>query len=514
MTGSAIVTKSPANGSPDDAVEGGAQAAGWEPLLAACRAERSALDNCPRIWVALSGGADSNALLHAVLLAGFSSPISVSHIDHGVQPDSTRWAVDCAELCQRLGVPLQVHRLTPPADGRFPGGFEAWARSERYACWRRLLGAGEVLLCAHHADDQAETVALRLLQGRLPLPIPKRRALGAGPLLRPLLALPRTTLRQALVADGRNWLEDSSNQDARFLRNQVRRLLPQLEGNGDWPAALRRCGDLVQRLQRALQAALKLPGSDAPAPDAVIAMAGELGRLLLAAIPGAVALQGVLAVFGSGPVSRGQASDALRRLREQAKSGAASGAARGGVRVGGAQAGARPESGQVTPVANVAGELRLFVDGLDMVIWREPVFAPIALAGRGREQVDLPHGSLIVEFANDMTGSATTAGDSETASAAAAVFCVVRPLAPADRLLRNGRQQPVKELLRANGVPRWARGSYPVSAAGAVILAVPAGGPPAGAPSAGSGLPVNGWLRDGAAQDGLIRLSWRANLPS
>ncbi len=482
MIGLAIVTKVP----------GGLAETGWETLLRACLGERTALEGCPRIWVALSGGADSTALLLALLKADLSIPISVSHIDHGVQTDAKRWADHCVEICERLGVPLLVHRLTPPADGRFPAGFEAWARSERYACWQQLLGRGELLLCAHHADDQTETIALRLLQGRLPLPMPKRRRLGAGTLLRPLLALPRAALRQALEGLGQGWLEDPSNQDPQFLRNSVRALLPQLAVDGNWTAALQRCGDLVGRQQRALKAELGVSDSDA---------AGELGRIALTAIPGAVALQGVLAAFGAGPVSRRQAADALLRLHEQAAAGETGGTPRGGIRIGGvgtSRVRSVGPAGRTAPSLSSyppqqTKELRLFVAAREMVIWREPVFAATALAGLDLAPLVLPHGSLMVECADDGVESTVTEEP-----------WMVRALTAADRLLLNGRQQPVKELLRASGVPRWARSSYPVVVAGEVILAVPAGGR----------LVVNGWLHDSLAPGALTRLGWRANLPS
>lgn len=507
MTGLATVTSYPDSAS--GSVPRGLAEDHRAPLLEACRSERLLLDASPRIWVALSGGADSTALLHAVVAAGFASPIGVTHIDHGVQSAAKQWAEHCLQLCQQLGVTLRVHRVTPPVDGRYPGGFEAWARAERYQHWRQLLGPGEVLLCAHHADDQAETIALRLLQGRLPLPMPRRRVLGAGVLLRPLLGLRGVQLRQALEAHGQCWVEDPSNQDAGLLRNRVRGMLPVFETRGPWFAALRRCGVLVERKQRALEVVLGQDRQDSLAGAGGLwpasAGAGELARLGLAAIPGAVALQGVLALFGSGPVSRRQAHDALIRLREQDKAGEATGSARGGVRVG-----SKPPDFEIFSEGEQAGELRLFVAEGELVIWREPVFAAIALGGSDRERVVLPHGTLEVEFGgHSQTDSASLSGEPGRPR-----NCVVRPLAPADRLLHNGRLLRVKELLRASGVPRWARSSYPVVADRDQILAVPAGKQAVSGTFAAAGMGQKGWLRDGSAPGRPTKVSWIEKLPS
>lgn len=485
------------------------------PLLAACRAEQDWLNSKARIWVALSGGADSTALLRTMVSAGLSAPIGVTHIDHGVQPESKQWAAHCVALGTELGVHVNVHQVTAPTDGQYLGGFEAWARAQRYGHWRELVQSNEVLLSAHHADDQAETVALRLLQGRLPLPMPVRRRLGEGVLWRPFLGLRAGQLRAALATDGHSWFEDPSNKDTGLLRNKVRQLLPRLEqfaggatessDGATWHALLNRCGGLVARLHRALGVNLGVSPSARSAELLASQNAGELGRVPLAILPGPVALQGVLALFASGPVSRGQARDALSRLRQQAAAGEANGAARGGVLVGQPVPDAGPDGDSVSA-------LMLFVAETDLVIWREPYFATMVLDGQSREDLRLPHGTLMVEF-----GSSVAAPDpldkADGCVAAAlpeAAQLVVRPLATADRLLHKGRLRPVKELLRGAGVPRWARKSYPVVAVGTRILAVPAPNAPVSSAPASE----TGWLRDGGGAQVPIRVRWQTKLPS
>jgi len=444
-------------------------------LLAACHAERLLLASSPHVWVALSGGADSTALLRALLAAELGVAISVTHVNHGVQPEAEQWAQHCRELCSRLGVPLKIHRVSPPANGRFADGFEAWARSQRYAHWRDLLGEGEVLLCAHHADDQAETVALRLLQGRIPLPIPRKRPLGKGLLLRPLLSLPGAPLRESLTAVGEGWLEDPSNKDTRILRNRVRALLPELAPPAGWHSALLRCGQLHLRRQQALAQLLERHNIGSGDPALVSAnVCGELGRLSLSVIAGPVALQGVLACLGGSPGTSHQARAALTQLQQQAARGASSGAAQGGVRVG-------------------DFELHLDTDAGAVVIWRDPVFFPQALAAEpgamaATAWLALPHGNLSVRFDHEVDLSLIT----------------VRPHAPADKLLLRGRWRRVTELLRSAGIPRWARSSYPCVVMNDLVLAVPA------LCASGVRARAEGWLADGRAQNIPRSARWQA----
>lgn len=464
------------------------------PLLAAINAERALLVRTPKVWVALSGGADSTALLHALIGADLNVPIGVTHIDHCVQPDSKNWSQSCRDLCAQLGVPAQVHRVAPPRDGHFAEGFEAWARAQRYNHWRELLGEGEVLLCAHHADDQTETVALRLLQGRVPLPIPGERTLGRGLLLRPFLSLRRAQLRAALSDGGRRWLEDPSNSDTRLLRNRVRALLPELEtlqaSQADWQQLLARCGALHARRQRALNKAIGAEHGSATTP-----VWGEVARVPLAHIAGPTGLQGVLACFGSGPVSGRQANAVLTALREQAARGAKSGSAQGGVSAG-------------------VFTLHLDTSANAVVLWRDPVFLPQVLSEHDttripaadtadkvtalRTRVELPHGTLTLQFAESM--------DLRKVG--------IRPLAPADRILHGGRLRSVKGLLRSIGVPRWARPSYPCVLVGDVLVAIPG-------PAIAASRPVTatpGWLREGGAASVPLSALWQGtvagNLPS
>lgn len=183
--------------------------------------------------VALSGGLDSTVLLHAmaVLRESLSVPLRALHIDHGIHADSVRWADQCAALCIELSVPLAQIRVS--LSGRAKQGLEASARQARYAAFDEALAEGEMLLSAHHRDDQAETLLLQLLRGggvHGMAGMPLLRQLGRGHLARPLLAVARAELLAYAHRHGLRWIEDPSNLDTRLERNYLRhRLIPQLE---------------------------------------------------------------------------------------------------------------------------------------------------------------------------------------------------------------------------------------------------------------------------------------------
>jgi tRNA(Ile)-lysidine synthase len=191
-----------------------------------------------RVCVAFSGGADSTALLAA--LAQLKRPgltVRALHVDHHLQPGSARWSAHCRRVARQLGVTLRVRNIQVPR--RRGESLEAAARQARYNALAAALAEGEVLLTAHHADDQLETVLLQLLRGSgiagiaaMPAVAPFARTL----LVRPLLEIAGEELRAWLRSEGIAWVEDDSNADERLDRNYLRaRVLPLLRAR--WPAA-------------------------------------------------------------------------------------------------------------------------------------------------------------------------------------------------------------------------------------------------------------------------------------
>jgi tRNA(Ile)-lysidine synthase len=187
--------------------------------------------------VAFSGGPDSLALLlaarNAATALGFS-PIA-AHVDHRLDPGSPARADGARRLAAQVDVPFRL-LVAPPGSASAGESPEATARRVRYRLLdelRRELGA-RWLLTAHHADDQAETVLLRLAHGS-GLAGLAGMAARHGSVLRPLLSLSRRDLRAAVAATELLPLEDPTNRDLSLPRNRLRHLL--LPAFGDDVAA-------------------------------------------------------------------------------------------------------------------------------------------------------------------------------------------------------------------------------------------------------------------------------------
>lgn len=191
------------------------------------------------VLVAVSGGSDSMGLL--VLLAALRESLglrlAVGFVDHGLRPGVDQELA----LVRRTAKELEVafgHRRIPEGEVADAAGdsLQAWARGKRYRLLAEMAREQGMTTVAtgHTRDDQAETVMLRLLRGSGIdglMGIREHRELEAGiSLVRPLLAVGRTELRELLTNQGISWAEDPSNQNHRFLRVRVRReLLPLME---------------------------------------------------------------------------------------------------------------------------------------------------------------------------------------------------------------------------------------------------------------------------------------------
>ena len=182
----------------------------------------------PRWWVALSGGADSVALLYALAAyrdTATAPPLYVIHVNHGLHPDASGWSDLCQRHADALNVPLHIRVCDIEPSGR---GVEADARQARYQAFESVLGDGDILFTAHHADDMVETVLLRLLRGAGPRGlsgIPRERACGRGRLFRPFLSTPSATLKVAVEDAGLEYVTDPSNLEIQQDRNYLRQVV-------------------------------------------------------------------------------------------------------------------------------------------------------------------------------------------------------------------------------------------------------------------------------------------------
>ena len=192
--------------------------------------------------VGFSGGADSTALLHALstIQDQLDVPVSAVHVNHGLHDDADLWQSECETFCAHHRIKLACLRIK--LEHRSGKGLEAEARHLRYEAISALLKAGNCLLTAHHADDQAETLLLNLMRGSGVdglSAMPESRPLAHGVLQRPLLCFQNSALRDYLHANNIEWSEDPSNQHLDHDRNFVRHeIIPLLEKR--WPEVSKR----------------------------------------------------------------------------------------------------------------------------------------------------------------------------------------------------------------------------------------------------------------------------------
>ncbi len=184
-----------------------------------------------RVVVGFSGGVDSTVLLDALARCRRPQDILAWHVHHGLQTAADHWGAHCERVAKALGVSFGVTRLA----ARPPGtNLEAWARAARYeALWAAVARFGaDALLVAHHADDQLETVLMRLARGSGPAALagmPAARRHAGGWLLRPLLTLGREQIIACARERGLCWIEDPMNEDPDLLRSALRtRIVPEL----------------------------------------------------------------------------------------------------------------------------------------------------------------------------------------------------------------------------------------------------------------------------------------------
>ena len=236
---------------------------------------------CPgqplRLAAAVSGGADSMALLLLLraLQPEFGYTLSACHVNHGLRGAAAdRDEAFVRQACGALGVPLRVFHaaeLADTVDAPPPHAGEDWARRLRYACFERLCEEGiDAVATAHTANDQAETLLLRLARGT--------GLHGAGGIrprrgcyLRPLLCLSRAETEAVCRAAGQPWVTDETNDTDAYARNRLRHsALPALESTN--AAAVQNLARFCEKAARVdaylaagaakLLAAARLPGAE------------------------------------------------------------------------------------------------------------------------------------------------------------------------------------------------------------------------------------------------------------
>lgn len=384
-----------------------------------------------RLTAALSGGADSVALLHLLraLAPRLGYVLSALHVNHGISPRAPQWEAFCRDLCADWRVPFSAVAVAVAPHRAL--GLEAAAREARY----RAFAAADTdfLALAHHRDDQAETLLLQLLRGAGPrgaAGMPSERAMRGSPvrLLRPLLEVPRQALRGYAADHGLRWIEDESNADAARARGFVRQV---------WlPAAEARFAGSVEALARAAR------------------LQGEAALLLedLAAIDGAGALEpGRLPLDRLAGLPRPRGRNLLRHFLG---------------RHGVIPPPSRRLEEFLRQALSATADARVGVDlpGWHLWVWRGAVWlcprvaAPAApLAWDGAEEISLGPGLGRLRLA-------ATSGGGLAACHVSGQRLVVRWRAGGERLrLAEGApRRALKALWQERGVPPWMRQRLPL----------------------------------------------------
>jgi len=194
------------------------------------------------IYIAYSGGVDSTVLLHSVAqLTQTQQQLKAIHCNHGVSSSALVWQQHCQTICDNWNIPLMIVKLPLKT-----GFTETIARQMRYQAFVKQLNANDVLLTAHHSDDNVETMFLNLFRGTSLIGVqgmPATRKLGNGVLLRPLLSSSKSAIKAYAKQKALHWVEDNSNQDPTILRNWIRhKLVPMMTQKG-----------LTQNIEKSLQ---------------------------------------------------------------------------------------------------------------------------------------------------------------------------------------------------------------------------------------------------------------------
>lgn len=227
-------------------------AAGTDPAARIHAALDRLAGDLPGLGVAVSGGGDSIALMHVIAEWASGRDIRVATVDHCLRPESTDEAEQVAQAASALGLPHD--RLPWQHGGDLPGNLMANARNARLTLLSEWAGEHRLpaIALGHTADDQAETLLMRLMRGAgidgLAGMAEHREAMGIT-WLRPMLQVGRAELREWLTGRGIGWIDDPSNENADFDRVRIRQAMAAL---GIAPDALARSAENLRGAREAL----------------------------------------------------------------------------------------------------------------------------------------------------------------------------------------------------------------------------------------------------------------------
>ncbi|NKB46321.1 MAG: tRNA lysidine(34) synthetase TilS [Legionellales bacterium] len=208
------------------------------------------------LWVGYSGGLDSTVLLHWLTTQYPVDRITAVHINHQLHPAANDWQAHAQQFCQHLGVNWQCQTVQVSTDAG--QSLEEAARIARYEAFASQVPPGGHLLLAHHRQDQLETMLLQLLRGsgvQGLAAMPTIRCWRQRSVHRLMLTVSRADILHYAQTHQLHWIEDATNHDLTFARNQLRhQLIPMMQRY--WPGAEQTitrsahlCGEAAELLQ-------------------------------------------------------------------------------------------------------------------------------------------------------------------------------------------------------------------------------------------------------------------------
>jgi len=191
--------------------------------------------------IAYSGGIDSTVLLYQMFkIRQKNSKIKIRaiHINHNIHPSSKEWEKHCTKICQKYQIPITSIQINIHCKKNL----EETLRIQRYNIFYKNLFFNEILLTAHHLNDQCETFFLFLKRGSGPTGLSgmlSKNLLGDKKIIRPFLEKTKKELQKIAYENNLKWIEDSSNYNINYDRNFIRhKLMPILEKK--WPFFLKK----------------------------------------------------------------------------------------------------------------------------------------------------------------------------------------------------------------------------------------------------------------------------------
>ena len=388
----------------------------------------------PRVAVAFSGGVDSTVLLHTVARLHHDGRVAAValHIHHGLQPAADEWLAHCRDVAAALGIPFDSEHVTV---ARTAASVEGEARRVRYAALARLCREHgcRILMTAHHADDQAETVLLNLARGAGIAGLAataRKRQIDELAVLRPFIDIPGATMRETAAAERLAHIEDASNQDRRYTRNAIRHeVMPPLRRIAPTIAThLARVATHASTLQSLLD---EIGAEDIQDDDAEADL--DVDRLAALSPPRAA---NALRVWLARRGMRAPSSVVLAEMLDQLL--------------------------HATPDAQIAllherKTLRLYRGRIAIDTGGPPRASYEAIAWDGEARIDVPawHGSLLI---------ARTAGRGIDAASLREHGLVLRERRGGERMRQrvDGPSRTLKNLYQEAGIPAWRRERLPL----------------------------------------------------